>query len=181
MHQCVCVCVCASFPIFRKVSKHLWLNQHDVRFGENMWCTVIQHGAVRKQRDTLSVNWEGGLSHCQCPPVCLAAIGALTLLHIIGAIKALRLEWHCVLLKPNWEFSFLSLGTDWSCKLNMYSGKKPMNSDTVRSKSGLSHVKTNWMWPKYLQMRLLSKQTYLIFSDLVAAVDNLLRPVELHF
>lgn len=46
-----------------------------------------------------------------------------------------------------------------------------MNSDTVRLKSGLSHVETDWMWPKYLQMRLLSKQTDLIFSDSAGVAD----------
>lgn len=55
-HACVCV------SIFRNVSKHLWLNQHDIRFGENMWCAVIQHRAVSMHQETQSANYEGGLS-----------------------------------------------------------------------------------------------------------------------
>ncbi len=66
----VCVYVCVCFSIFRNVSKHLWLNQHDIRFGENMWCTVIQHRAVSTHRDTQSANCEGGLisrtASCLC-------------------------------------------------------------------------------------------------------------------
>lgn len=43
--MCVSVCVHVCASIFREIFKHLWLNQHDIRFGENMWCAVIQHRA----------------------------------------------------------------------------------------------------------------------------------------
>lgn len=59
--MCVSVCVHVCASIFREIFKHLWLNQHDIRFGENMWCAVIQHRAVSVHQDMQSVNCEGGL------------------------------------------------------------------------------------------------------------------------
>lgn len=98
--------------IFRNASSHLWLNQHDIRFGENMWWAVIQERAAGIHRDTPSANCGGGLI-CRLPS-CLCGLPnqnclvSVSFTNIIGSMLCHTKIKNMLLLKGSVDYSIIT-------------------------------------------------------------------------